>query len=253
MGDNGNFDPCECVWSHEMAMQRLMNLLRNSQSYCTDNECIQDLPGPNSDPSSAGGFSMMMMMMIGWLVIATALFLLRPSSMRRQGNEKPSPMGGGNGDPPAPSVHWSIVCLQYNYGIPMGPIFWRFLFYGMLNLILYLIQTVVETDLSSNIACSSFYFIFSLTIMGTGSIVRSPNASAPLLSSTHCWFYWYFRVFHYVSFSFINVVWKWMSDIQYWWFLIILSLYLNINVIAQFNCDSIRHSQHHCCRDRFAF
>jgi len=107
MADGSNFDPCECVWNHEMAMQRLMNLLRNSQSYCTDNECIQELPGPNSDPSGAGGFSTMMMMMIGWLVIATALFLLRPSSMRRQtSNEKPAPMGGGgNGEPPAPSVH----------------------------------------------------------------------------------------------------------------------------------------------------
>jgi Protein of unknown function (DUF2615) len=27
MSDGGNFDPCECVWSHEMAMQRLMNLV----------------------------------------------------------------------------------------------------------------------------------------------------------------------------------------------------------------------------------
>lgn len=50
------------------------------------------VPGPNSDPSGASGFSTMMMMMIGWLVIATALYLLRPSSMRRQGNEKPAPM-----------------------------------------------------------------------------------------------------------------------------------------------------------------
>lgn len=50
------------------------------------------MPGPNSDPSGASGFSTMMLMMIGWLVIATALFLFRPSSMRRQGDEKPSSM-----------------------------------------------------------------------------------------------------------------------------------------------------------------
>ena len=51
------------------------------------------VPGPNGD-LAGGGFSMMMMMMIGWLVIATALFLLRPASLRRQSNEKPSGMVG---------------------------------------------------------------------------------------------------------------------------------------------------------------
>ena len=41
------FDPCECIFNHEMAMRRLLSLLRGSQSYCTDNECLQDgLPGP---------------------------------------------------------------------------------------------------------------------------------------------------------------------------------------------------------------
>jgi hypothetical protein len=100
------FDPCECVWSHEMAMQRLMNLLRQSQSYCTDTECIQDMPGAPADPS-AGGFNMMMMMMVGWLVIATALFLLRPASLRRRRNEKPSmrDQNDRGPEPPAPSVH----------------------------------------------------------------------------------------------------------------------------------------------------
>jgi len=49
------------------------------------------VPGPNGE-LAGGGFSMMMMMMIGWLVIATALFLLRPASLRRQSNEKPSGM-----------------------------------------------------------------------------------------------------------------------------------------------------------------
>ena len=51
------------------------------------------VPGPNGD-LAGGGFSMMMMMMIGWLVIATALFLLRPASLRRQSDEKPSGMVG---------------------------------------------------------------------------------------------------------------------------------------------------------------
>jgi len=55
--------------------------------------CTVVVPGPNGDLAT-GGFSMMMMMMIGWLVIATALFLLRPASLRRESNEKPSGMVG---------------------------------------------------------------------------------------------------------------------------------------------------------------
>ncbi|PVD31335.1 hypothetical protein C0Q70_06747 [Pomacea canaliculata] len=100
------FDPCECIWNHESAMQRLINLLRSSQNSCSDNQCLQDMPGPNSTPD--GGFSTMMMIMLGWLVIATALFLLRPSSLRNHGDGKPSPSGGGgpgNPPPPGPQVH----------------------------------------------------------------------------------------------------------------------------------------------------
>lgn len=29
MGDEG-FDPCECIWSHEMAMRRLLSLVSRS-------------------------------------------------------------------------------------------------------------------------------------------------------------------------------------------------------------------------------
>jgi len=104
---DGGFDPCECVWNHESAMQRLMNLLRNSQSFCTDNQCPQELPGPNGE-TPEGGMSTMMFMM-GWVVVATALFLLRPRSLRRErGDMKPErPPGGGNHDngPPPPGVH----------------------------------------------------------------------------------------------------------------------------------------------------
>ncbi|XP_076369305.1 uncharacterized protein LOC143256243 isoform X2 [Tachypleus tridentatus] len=39
---DGGFDPCECVWSHDHAMQRLISLLPSSQGYCTDSECFQE-------------------------------------------------------------------------------------------------------------------------------------------------------------------------------------------------------------------
>lgn len=102
---DGGMDPCECVWNHEMAMQRLLNLLRSSQNACTDSECIQDGPLPGGD-RLGDGYSTMMMMMIGWIVLAMALFLLRPTSLRRSVEGKP-PRRNDEGDgnpPPGPSV-----------------------------------------------------------------------------------------------------------------------------------------------------
>merc|ERR1711981_743361 len=83
---DGGWDPCECIFNHEMAMRRLLSLLRQSQAYCTDSECTQDgLPGP---PQGAGDSSFFLMMM-AWMVLAFVMCLLRPSSMRR-GDQKPS-------------------------------------------------------------------------------------------------------------------------------------------------------------------
>merc|ERR1712080_555332 len=60
---DGSWDPCECIFNHEMAMRRLLSLLRNSQSACTDSECFTDgLPGPaNNTGGEPGSF-----MMMGW-------------------------------------------------------------------------------------------------------------------------------------------------------------------------------------------
>ncbi|XP_064419324.1 small integral membrane protein 14 [Latimeria chalumnae] len=99
----GGFDPCECICSHEHAMRRLINLLRQSQSYCTDVECLQEMPGPN--PSGDGGLSINMIMM-AWLVLALVLFLLRPASLRGSNTAgKPtSPYNSGQQEPPAPPL-----------------------------------------------------------------------------------------------------------------------------------------------------
>jgi len=102
---DGGFDPCECVWNHENAMQRLLNLLRQSQSYCTDNECIQDLPGPAGSIMDGTGSTMMFFM--GWVILATALYLFRPASLRNRG-EKPANIAIENPQnqppPPPPGV-----------------------------------------------------------------------------------------------------------------------------------------------------
>ena len=86
---DGGFDPCECIFNHEMAMRRLLSLLRSSQTYCTDNECLQDgMPGPSQTEGTSDNF---MMMMIGWMLMAAVMFFLRPNSMRNNSAEgKPS-------------------------------------------------------------------------------------------------------------------------------------------------------------------
>jgi len=109
MGDQGGFDPCECIFNHEMAMRRLLSLLRSSQAYCTDNECLQDgLPGPGDAGAVGGGSDSFMMMMVGWMLMAVMMYFLRPSSMRNNSLEgKPRGPGGAGGseprDPPAVS------------------------------------------------------------------------------------------------------------------------------------------------------
>ncbi|XP_073417194.1 small integral membrane protein 14 isoform X2 [Dendrobates tinctorius] len=101
---DGNFDPCECICSHDYAMRRLINLLRQSQSYCTDIECLQELPGPHTS-SSDGGISIAMIVM-AWLVIGFTLYLLRPRSLRgsRATGKPTTPHNDRSHEPPAPPV-----------------------------------------------------------------------------------------------------------------------------------------------------
>lgn len=103
-GPGDSFDPCECICSHEGAMRRLISLLRDSQSYCTDNQCSPELPGPQGSDTGGNNHTAFFIMMI-WIVIAFVLYLLRPQSMR-QGAEKPSRNDRDPGpQPPAPPVH----------------------------------------------------------------------------------------------------------------------------------------------------
>ncbi|XP_054155398.1 small integral membrane protein 14-like [Oppia nitens] len=111
MGDQ--FDPCECIniLTHEQRMQRLISMLRDSQSACTDTECFTDatnlLSGPSTNGVTAPGADdtaqlSLMTFMIGWIVIAMILYLLRPGSWRRRTDTKKGHQngpGGSGGNP----------------------------------------------------------------------------------------------------------------------------------------------------------
>lgn len=86
-------------------MRRLINLLRQSQSYCTDIDCPQELPGPTGQPGGGDDLTLPMVLM-GWVVVALVLFLLRPSSLRGAPPAgKPSgPHNSDSREPPAPPV-----------------------------------------------------------------------------------------------------------------------------------------------------
>jgi len=90
----GGFDPCECIniLNHEARMQRLINMLRDSQSTCNDNECFQDGVQGLSLPGSgiSGDTSSTMLMMFGVVMLALILYLFRPASLRGPSVQKPS-------------------------------------------------------------------------------------------------------------------------------------------------------------------
>lgn len=81
-------------------MRRLLSILRSSQQYCTDNECFGELPDPNIAPPNQNWN--MFMLFIGWMFLAMVLFMVRPASLRNQGNEKPRRDHAGG--PPPPDV-----------------------------------------------------------------------------------------------------------------------------------------------------
>ncbi|KAA0189074.1 Small integral membrane protein 14 [Fasciolopsis buskii] len=50
MTDGGDFDLCECINGHEAAMRRLLGILRQSQAFCSDSSCVDNLsPAPPAD------------------------------------------------------------------------------------------------------------------------------------------------------------------------------------------------------------
>ncbi|XP_067632387.1 uncharacterized protein C34C12.4 [Eurosta solidaginis] len=86
------FDGCECVWSHEFAMQRLLAMIRQSQNHCSDTECI-DVSGRLREATTTGtgnedgNFTMMTTIL---MLFAVLMYLIRPDSFMKLTNTKRS-------------------------------------------------------------------------------------------------------------------------------------------------------------------
>eukprot|EP00118_Oscarella_pearsei_P003057 m.12735 g.12735 ORF g.12735 m.12735 type:complete len:105 (+) comp24259_c0_seq2:68-382(+) len=103
MAEGGGWDPCECICSHEGAMRRLLSLLRQAQSSCTDNQCFGTVPNPAGSDGGDGGMTVWALLIL-WLIIAILLYLFRPASMRQRAGK---PIGNDEDlepRPPAPPV-----------------------------------------------------------------------------------------------------------------------------------------------------
>ncbi|XP_076806095.1 small integral membrane protein 14-like [Clavelina lepadiformis] len=99
MADEGSFDPCECICNTEWAMRRLLSILRTSQQYCFDNECLGN-PSENQLPD----FSSEVFLISFWILLVAFLFASRPNSMRRQVGSVHKNPPDNRRDPPPPDI-----------------------------------------------------------------------------------------------------------------------------------------------------
>ncbi|XP_017778318.1 PREDICTED: small integral membrane protein 14 [Nicrophorus vespilloides] len=100
MGDNG-FDPCECTWTHEVSMCRLLAMLRNSQNDCTDTECYQTgLPGEESTPVDPHNYTFAVVMLLVYLLIQMIYMNRRENNP--PATSKPRNNDSSRGNPPTP-------------------------------------------------------------------------------------------------------------------------------------------------------
>jgi hypothetical protein len=98
MDGGGGEDMCEYVFNPIMrniqAMQRLINMMRNTQqdSSCNDFECFTP-NNPNSNPlinpsQNDSFFSTTTFLIMGWMFFVFLLYVLRPNSFRNKVSDK---------------------------------------------------------------------------------------------------------------------------------------------------------------------
>jgi len=88
-------------------MQRLLSLLRQSQTACTDIDCldpVQRLDGPLASSSEDNNFILLTGI---WVVVVLALYFMRPNPARTDDEtvknvSSDGPGNSGSNDPPPP-------------------------------------------------------------------------------------------------------------------------------------------------------
>ncbi|XP_058806945.1 small integral membrane protein 14 isoform X2 [Phymastichus coffea] len=95
------FDLCACLNGNDLMIQRLLSILRQSQEYCTDNECLTppSLPASPNAQVESGDFMVVCLMMIFGML----LYVLRPNSLRQSsGGKGRNNDADTDGEPPLP-------------------------------------------------------------------------------------------------------------------------------------------------------
>ncbi|XP_031836826.1 small integral membrane protein 14 [Nomia melanderi] len=101
MGDK-EFDVCEYLWNHELAMQELFSILRQNQYYCSDTECLNLSQFPESRNVSSSTNFLTTCLIIAFVLV---MYALRPRSLRPLRNDNAKDRHNGrdsNEEPPAP-------------------------------------------------------------------------------------------------------------------------------------------------------
>ncbi|XP_076627726.1 small integral membrane protein 14 [Colletes latitarsis] len=101
MADEG-FDPRECIWDHELATQRLLAILRQSQDYCSNTACFSPPRTQRPNDTLASSDFLMTCLIIAFVLV---MYVLGPNTLRRlrNGNTKDrDDERDSNDDPPAP-------------------------------------------------------------------------------------------------------------------------------------------------------
>uniref|UniRef100_A0A0X3NW77 Small integral membrane protein 14 n=1 Tax=Schistocephalus solidus TaxID=70667 RepID=A0A0X3NW77_SCHSO len=99
MADESGFDPCECIFNHESSMQRLLNMLRQSQAYCSDVSCTNDMNEIRQ--GDAGGMSMVFGLLFAWVMITFSMIIYRTTQRGVGGSDKPDRSHNMDPEPPA--------------------------------------------------------------------------------------------------------------------------------------------------------
>ncbi|KAK2576330.1 hypothetical protein KPH14_005691 [Odynerus spinipes] len=99
-----DFNLCECINADELLVQRLLSILRQTQHYCSDNECfgVSRLPGSLPVQPSSNVFMTCLFVAFIFLMYIIRPRSLRQASMQNNAAKTLDDVSGSSNDPPPP-------------------------------------------------------------------------------------------------------------------------------------------------------